>query len=277
MKKKMNLIGLVPSFWFSIFLFFPILITLLMSFQKRGTYGGVDWVFNFDNYIRAFDLIYLKIFWKSLVLSGVTTMMCLILAYPLSWALVTLPQRKRAFFLLLLIIPFLTNMLIRIYALKIITAFDGPFIWVLSFLGLQVDPFKVSQNIYLVMYGMVTTYLPYMIFPLYAAMDRMNFSLIEAAEDLGASQFGILNDVLIPCTKSAALTGASLVFIPCLGEYLIPDLLGGAKSMLMGNLITEQFLKARDWPFGAALAMILIFILVVFIFLTRKKDSHGEA
>ncbi len=277
--KNMSFVAWIPSIWFGVFLLFPILMTFLMSFQKRGTYGGVEWVFNFENYIRAFDFIYLKIFWKSLLLSGSTTLICLMLAYPLAWALVTLPQRTRSLFLLLLIIPFLTNMLIRIYALKVITAFDGPFIALLVQVGVEVDRFTVSQNIWLVMYGMVTTYLPYMIFPLYAAMDRMNFSLVEAAQDLGACPRHVLFQVLIPNTYKAAITGASLVFIPCLGEYLIPDLLGGAKSMLMGNLITEQFLKARDWPFGSALAMILIFLLMIFIFISSrsKGSANGKA
>ncbi len=278
-RQNLNIVGWIPSSWFAIFLLFPILLTFVMSFLKRGTYGGVEWVFSFDNYLRAFDLIYLRIFSKSVGLASMTTLICLLIAYPLAWALVTLPAKRRHIFLVLLFVPFLTNMLIRIYALKVITAFDGPFVYLLSSLGLEVDPFTVSQNIYLVMYGMVTTYLPFMIFPLYSAMDRMNFSLIEASWDLGANQFQILFKVLIPSTFKAAIMGANLVFIPCLGEYLIPDLLGGAKTMLMGNLITEQFLKARDWPFGSALAMVLILLLVLFIFIMNKtqRTHDGKA
>jgi spermidine/putrescine transport system permease protein len=268
--------------WFSVFLFFPLLIVVFLSFLKRGTYGGIDWTFQFANYARVFSPVYLEIFFSSLKLAALTTILSLLFAYPIAWAIVTAKNKTRSILIALLSIPFLTNLIIRIYAVKLFVGIDGPLQSWLQTMGINIDPFAFSQNPVLVIYMMVMTYLPFMIFPIYSAMEKLDFTIVEAAQDLGASQFRILFRVLIPATGTAALNGLTLVFIPCLGEFVIPDLLGGAKSMLVGNLITEQFLKARDWPFGAALSTVLILILflipiaingVLKLFANKQKNS----
>jgi spermidine/putrescine transport system permease protein len=268
-----------PAFsWFLFFLIIPLGIVLFVSFISRSEYGSIEYSFQIDNYLRVFQWVYLKIFASSLKLAFLTSLICLVIGFPIAWVIATSKPQHRPTMIMSLAIPFLTNLIIRIYATKLFVGIDGPIQGLLKSLGFSFDPFYFTQNEYLVLYGLVTTYLPFMIFPLYAAFEKFNFSLVEAALDLGASQFRILFTVLIPNMKTAIVNGFILVFIPCLGEFVIPDLLGGAKNMLVGNLITEQFLKARDWPFGAALSMILIAILVIIPILLRKAflDSDEE-
>lgn len=269
-----------PAFtWFLLFLIIPLFIVLFVSFLSRSPYGSIQYIFQVDNYLRVFQFVYLKIFASSLKLAFLTSLICLIIGFPLAWVIATAKPQNRPLLIFSLAIPFLTNLIIRIYAIKLFVGMDGPVQGILNFLGVQFDPFYFTQNETLVLYGMVTTYLPFMVFPLYAAFEKFNFSLVEAAMDLGASQFGVLFKVLIPNMKTAIVNGFILVFIPCLGEFVIPDLLGGAKNMLVGNLITEQFLKARDWPFGAALSMVLILILVLIPIILRKtflRNVHEE-
>ena len=199
-----------------------------------------------------------------------TSLFCFALGLPAAWAMATAKKSTRSLLILGMAIPFLTNLIIRVYAVKIFLGIDGPFQSFLSFIGMPFDPFALSQNQVVVLYGMVTTYLPFMVFPLYSALEKFDFDLVEAALDLGSSQWHILPRVLIPNIRSAIANGVILVFVPCLGEFVIPDLLGGAKNMLIGNLITEQFLKSRDWPFGASLSCILMIFLVIVPFALRR-------
>lgn len=279
-RKELSVLGYPSLIWFIVFLLIPLLIVAAFSFATRGTYGGVAWILTANNYVRVFEPVYLGIFLQSVKLAALTAIICLVLAYPMAWAISAASMKWRSFFVAALAIPFLMNLIIRVYAVKLFTGMDGPLQATLSVIGLPFDPYALSQNNVLVFYGMVTTYLPFMVFPLYAAMEKFDFSLIEAAQDLGASQIRILFQVIIPNTKVAAVSGFTLVFVPCLGEFVIPDLLGGAKSMLTGNLITEQFLKTRDWPFGAALSVVLIFLLLVTpvvlrkLILRREKVNH---
>ncbi|HAZ11465.1 MAG: spermidine/putrescine ABC transporter permease [Bdellovibrionales bacterium GWA2_49_15] len=268
--REMSILGLPALAWFVFFLLAPILIVILLSFLKRGTYGGLEWTFQLSNYPRIFEAVYFKIFFESFKLSLITAGMCFALGYPMAWAMATAQRSTRSLLILTMAIPFLTNLIIRVYALRIFLGMDGPVQTVLQFLGVEFDPFLFSQNKTLVLYGMVTTYLPFMVFPLHAALEKFDFTLVEAAKDLGASEWQVLTRVILPNTRLAIANGITLVFVPCLGEFVIPDLLGGAKSMLIGNLITEQFLKTRDWPFGAALSTLLILLLVLIPFTIRR-------
>lgn len=268
--KEFNLLGLPGLVWFLFFLTIPLALVILISFLSRGTYGGIEWNFQLNNFARAFDPVYLKIFYQSLKLSTLTSALCFALGYPVAWAMATARGPLRSFLIFAIAIPFLTNLIIRVYAIRIFLGIDGPLQTLLTWMSFEFDPFVFSQNQYLVLYGMVTTYLPFMVFPLYAALEKFDFSLVEAAQDLGASSWRIFTTILLPNTRTAIASGLTLVFVPCLGEFVIPDLLGGAKTMLIGNLITEQFLKSRDWPFGSSLSVILIFILVAVPFLIQR-------
>ena len=259
---ELSILGYPIFFWLVFFVAAPLVLVAVLSFLTRGEYGGVEWHFTLENYRRVFEPIYLNIFWRSLKLSTITALLCLFIGYPMAWAISSATPKLRTFYVLALAIPFMTNLIIRVYAIKIFVGMDGPLQWMLHFLHVPFDPYALTQNTALVFYGMVTSYLPFIVFPLYAALEKFDFSLVEAAQDLGASNFKILFGVITPNTRVAALNSFTLVFIPCLGEFVIPDLLGGAKSMLAGNLITEQFLKVRDWPFGAALSVILIVLLL---------------
>jgi spermidine/putrescine transport system permease protein len=259
--RSTSILGWPALLWFLLFLVGPLALVFITSLLKRGTYGGLDWQFHPQSYIRIFDPVYLEIFWQSLKLSFFTTVLCLIVGYPMAWAMATASTTKRVAYVFLLSIPFLMNLIIRVYAIRLFVGFDGPLASFLTFLSIPYDPYGLSQNQFLVLYGMVTSYLPFMVFPLYSALEKFDFSLLEANYDLGGGDSDALFKVLIPNTRQAIANGCLLVFVPTLGEFVIPDLLGGAKNMLAGNLITEQFLKSRDWPFGAALSVLLIFIL----------------
>lgn len=272
-RRELAFFGYLPLSWFFFFVVFPLLLVLLLSFLTRGTYGGIEWSFTLDNYRRVFSGLYLDIFFKSLRLALSTSVICLLLAYPMAWAMATSSAAARRYWVLLLAVPFLTNLIIRVFALKLVMGIDGPVQAFLLWSGLDFDSFAFTQNQPLVMYGMITTYLPFMVFPIYGALEKFDFSLMEAALDLGASPLRAFIQIVVPVTAPAAVSGMTLVFIPSFGEFVIPDLLGGAKTMLVGNLITEQFLKARDWPFGASLSILLLFVLLSVPWVLRKLTT----
>lgn len=267
-----------PSiFWFAAFLIAPLVLVVLVSFATRGTYGGIEWIPQLKNYRLAAQSVYFEIFVKSVLMAAGTAFFCTILAFFMAWAMATASAQMRTMWMLILMLPFLTNLVIRIYAIKIFVGIDGPLQFILQSLGINFDPFYLTSNPYLVAYGLVTCYLPFAIFPLYSAFEKFDFSLIEAAQDLGAKTSKIVTHVLLPSQKTPLISSFSLVFIPSLGEYVIPDLLGGAKQMLLGNLIVEHFLKSRNWPLGAALSVgVFVVLLVFFVFVTWLKRSPYE-
>jgi spermidine/putrescine transport system permease protein len=275
-KSGVRFLGWMPLAWYVLFLAAPLLIVGATSFASRGLYGGIEWTFSFGSFTRAFDPLYLSILIKSFFLSLGTTVACFALGFPVAYSMATATTRMRSVLILLLAIPFLTNLVIRICALKAFTSFDGPLATALAWLHIGFDPYALSQNAPLVAFGMVSTYLPFMVFPLYASLERFDFTLVEAAEDLGATFFQVCSRIVIPSLKRAMLSGILLVFIPAMGEFLIPDLLGGAKVMLAGNLVSEQFLKARDWPFGSALSAILMLLLSLVVVVVRRMEKSEE-
>lgn len=258
---SLNFLGLPPFLWFIFFLLLPLVLVVITSLMTRGTYGNLVWIFSGQSYTRVFDFRYLDILLKSLKLAVFTTLMCLGLGYPIAWAIATSSARWKNRFLILIAIPFFMNLVIRVFSLRLLFGFEGPVAKLLELLNITVDPYALSQNLVLVFYGMIVTYLPYMVFPLYAALEKFDFNMVEACIDLGGNSWNVFTKLLWPNTKAAVASGALLVFVPSLGEFVIPDLLGGAKNMLIGNLITEQFLKSRDWPFGAALSIVLMLVL----------------
>jgi spermidine/putrescine transport system permease protein len=270
---RLSDLGWLPVLWYVIFLLGPLILVFSTSLASRGLYGGIDWLLTLSNYSRSMDPLYAVVFGRSVWLAFVTAGLCFVLGFPMALAMATASQAARSIYILLLAVPFLTNLIIRICALKAFTSFDGPLAQILTFLHIAYDPYALSQNFPLVLFGMVSTYLPFMVFPLYGAMERFDFALVEAAQDLGAHYPQVLTRVLIPGLRKAIVSGLLLVFIPALGEFVIPDLLGGAKVMLTGNLISEQFLKARDWPFGSALSTVLMILLALAIVLVRRLEG----
>jgi len=263
--------------WAGLFLLAPMIIVFIYSLLVKGVYGGIIFEWTIKNYERAFDWLYLQIFYESLKLAALTTLSCLLIGYPVAYVLATATAGTRNTLLVLLIIPFWTNFVVRTYALKLLFSEQGPISQMGISLGLWSEPIMWSNSSGMVWFGMLTNYLPYMVLPLYVSLEKFDFALLEAGRDLGASAWNNFWRVLIPLTKHGIITGSILVFTPALGEFLIPDMLGGAKVMLMGNLITEQFLKMRDWPFGSALSIILmsvvVFGLVTILRIWMKEDG----
>ena len=276
-KQKASPLLVLPAIgWFLWFFLIPLSIVMTYSFATKGVYGGVVFEFHFENYARALDWIYLKIFWNSFKLASLTSILCLGVGYPMAYVMATSSARIRALLLMWVVIPFWTNFVVRAYATKTLFGEWGPINQMIQNLGLVQEPLALSQGDFSIMLGMVTNYLPFMVLPLFVSLDKFDFSLLEAARDLGASSIRVLKDILIPLTKKGIVTGLIFVFTPALGEFVIPDLLGGAKTMLIGNLITEQFLKTRDWPFGAALSMILM-LMVMLSLMIYLRFELGDA
>ncbi|MGK5082892.1 ABC transporter permease [Bdellovibrionota bacterium FG-1] len=275
-QNKPPLLVLPAMGWFLWFLLIPLGIVAVYSFATKGTYGGVVYRFSVDNYVRATDWIYLRIFWNSLKLASLTAISCLIIGYPMAYVMATSSARVRSALLILVVIPFWTNFVVRAYAIKILFGELGPVNQLALALGLIHEPIVFANTDFSVWLGMVTNYLPFMVLPLYVALEKFDFSLLEAAKDLGAPGWKILLKVLIPLTKPGIITGSIFVFTPALGEFVIPDLLGGARTMLIGNLITEQFLKTRDWPFGSALSLLLIMIVLASLMIYLRVTSQEE-
>ncbi len=274
--KKPPLLVLPALGWFLWFLLIPIGIVIVYSFSTKGTYGGVIFQFTLHNYIRASDWIYLRILWNSLVLATLTAVSCLVIGYPMALIMATAGPRIRSLLMILVVTPFWTNLVVRTYATKILFGDYGPINEMALRLGIIREPIAFVNSDFLVWLGMVTNYLPFMILPLYVALEKFDFSLLEAARDLGASSWNVFWKVLVPLTKTGILTGTIFVFTPALGEFVIPDLLGGAKTMLIGNLVTEQFLKTRDWPFGSALSLLLIVIVMISLLIYLRVETAEQ-
>jgi len=254
---------LVPGLlWTIVFCLLPMIVVLAVSFATRGTYGGVVWEFSLDNYRDLLHPLYGRIFGQSLLMAGMTTGLCLALGFPLAYYIARLPPRRQALWLVLIMIPFWTNFLVRTYAWIFILRTEGLLNTVLIQLHLISTPLDLLYSNQAVLLGLAYGYLPFMVLPLYAAIERVDPALIEAARDLYADRWSLFRRVLLPLTKPGMIAGCVLVFIPSLGAFLTPDLLGGARSMMVGNLIQHEYLVARDWPLGSALSLVLMLMVM---------------
>ena len=257
------LVLIFPSlFWLIVFFAIPLVIVFIYSFLKRGPYGQIVWEFNLNNYARFFDPLYLKIFVRSFKIAGITTVVCFLLGYPMAYWIATRPPRWRNTLLLLLMIPFWTNFLVRTYAWILILRDTGLINNVLIGLGLISEPLPLFGNDLAIIIGLVYGWFPDMVLPCYAAVERLDFSLVEAAQDLYANELRAFARVIFPLTLPGIVAGSILVFIPSLGAYVTPDLLGGAKSVMIGNVIQSQFLTVRDYPFGSAFSFVLMAMML---------------
>lgn len=275
-KQKTLLILLLPTtIWLLIFFVLPLIFVLVCSFLERGTYGGINWVFTLSHYQRLISPLYWGVFWRSLQLAALTTLVCLIIAYPLAFFIVTRPPRWRNLLLGLVIIPFWTNFLVRTYAWIVILGNEGVINSVLKSLQLIDQPLTLLFTPFAVIMGLIYGYLPFMILPLYATLERLDFSLVEAAQDLGANDLRSFLRVVFPLTQRGIIAGSILVFIPALGAFITPDILGGARTLMVGNVIQNQFLQARNWPFGSALSMILmgVILIPILIYFQTSNDN----
>lgn len=277
--RSLQITGLIfpAAVWLAVFFLAPLVIMLVYSFGRRGTYGGVVWDWNVEQYLRFLDPLYLQIFFRSVWIAVLTTVICLVVGYPFAYFIARQPGRRRNPLLLLIMIPFWTNFLIRTYAWILILRTEGLVNTVLLSLGLVNQPLTLLYTEGAVILGLVYGYLPFMVLPLYASVEKLDFSLIEAAFDLGANEVRTFLRVVLPQTMPGVIAGCILVFIPSIGAFVTPDILGGAKTVMIGNLVQQQFLTSRDWPFGSAVSFILMVIVtlaIVVYFRTTEEEQR---
>lgn len=267
-------IGIV-SLWLTLFVLAPQAMLFIATFLQRGQRDFLTTTFTLDNYLRLLDPVFLVIFWESFRLAGITTLACLLFGYPFAYILATSRRSVRPWLLLLVIIPFWTNSLIRTYAMIIILKSGGVLSNILMGLGLITTPLSLMYTDTAIFIGFSYTLLPFMVLPLYAAIEKLDMRLLDASKDLGASSFQTFRHITLPLTMPGIVAGCMLVFLPALGMFYVPEILGGSRFMLLGNYITNQFLVARNWPLGAAASTILTVTLIVMIvvYLRSAKAS----
>jgi spermidine/putrescine transport system permease protein len=254
----------------------PLAIVLGFSLLTRGPYGGAGEPWTLENYARLFDPLYGRILWRSAVMAAAATLLCLLLGFPLALG-ISRSGRRKGLLLQLVILPFWTSFLIRTYAWIFLLRDSGLVNTALLALGWIAEPLPLLYNDGAVILGLVYGYLPFMVLPLYASIERIDPSFLEAAADLGARPGTALWSVLLPLCRPGIWAGSVLVFIPCLGAYLTPDLMGGGKSIMIGNVIQNQFTAARDWPFGAALSLALMVLILGLLLVSRRIARRSNS
>lgn len=243
--------------WLLIFFIAPLAIVVVVSLATRGPYGAIIYEFSIGNFLRAFDSLYLPAYWRTVWIATATTLLCAVVSYPVAYFIaLKSPLRWRRPLLVLTVIPFWTSFLIRTYAWILLLRSEGVINSALMNLGVISEPMKLLYNDFAVLVGQVYGELPFMILPIYVALEKLDRRLLEAAQDLGANRFWTFVKVTLPLSKPGLMAGIVLVFIPSLGAFVTPDLLGGAKSIMIGNLIQNQFTQLNQ-PFGSALSLIL--------------------
>ncbi|MGQ0673471.1 MAG: ABC transporter permease [Hyphomicrobium sp.] len=282
--------ALPPILWVAAFFLVPLAIVWAYSFGQNAGLTEIDISGTFANYARALEPLYLGIIAKSVFIAALTTLLCLIIGFPVALAIVFASERWRPWMLMLVMLPFWTNLLIRTYALIAVLRTEGfanfglawlwdKASWLKTIVGLEplgdFTPLELLYNDGAVVLGLVYVHLPFMVLPLYAALDRLDKSLIEASLDLGAGQLRTLWSIVVPLALPGLISGIIITFVPALGSYLTPDLLGGADSQMIANVIERQFKRANDWPFGAALSFLLMYA-TFFALALRSLASRGK-
>jgi len=264
---------LAPAAAFQIlFLLIPLLVVGAYSLLTRGAYGGVSPPWTVENYTRLLDPLYAAILARSVTTAGIATALCLMLAFPLA-LFISRSGKRRNLYLQLVILPFWSSFLIRTYAWIFLLRDTGLFNSALLATGIIQEPLPLLYNDFAVILGLVYGYLPFAVLPIYAVLERLDKHLLEAAADLGATPWTVVSRITLPLAKPGIQAGALLVFIPSLGAYLTPDLMGGGKTIMAGNLIQNQFTAARDWPFGSAAALALMAIVMILLIAGLRRNT----
>ncbi len=273
-----NLVLIGPGVgWLTLFMVVPCLLVFTLSFFERGIYGGIDYVFTLENFDRAVDPLYLKIFLGSARIAGLAAIIALVVAYPAAYAISRAPRRRQTTLLFLAILPFWSNYLIRTYAWIVLLNREGILNHGFELLGYSGEPINMLYSESTVVLGLVYNYLPFVILAIYSSISRLDPQIWEASEDLGASRLATFYRVILPQTATGVAAGFVFVFVLSIGNFVTPDLLGGGRVQMVGNLIYDQFLTTRDWPFGAALSFMLISIMtgLLFVQAVLTNRAHG--
>ncbi|QPI44894.1 MULTISPECIES: spermidine/putrescine ABC transporter permease PotB [Pectobacterium] len=279
-KRFQNTIITLIVAWLVLFVFLPNLMIIATSFLTRDDTHFVSLVFTLENYTRLVDPLYASVLLHSLNMAVIATLCCLLLGYPFAFILARLPKKIQPLMLFLLIVPFWTNSLIRIYGLKIFLSTRGHLNEFLLWTGLIDTPLRIMYTSEAVILGLIYILLPFMVLPLYSSIEKLDKSYLEAARDLGANKWQTFIRVVIPLTMPGIIAGCLLVLLPAMGLFFVADLMGGAKNLLIGNVIKSQFLNIRDWPFGAATSICLTLVMGVLLFIyyrtARLLNKKGE-
>jgi spermidine/putrescine transport system permease protein len=262
--------------WLVLFLVAPLMIAIIVSLATRGPYGKTIYELSLDNYRKAFDPLYLSAYWRTIWIAAATTLLCAAISFPVAYYLaLRAPERWKRILLVLTVLPFWTSFLIRTYSWILLLRSEGVINSALMSTGLIQEPLKLLYSDFAVLVGQIYGELPFMILPIYVALDRLDQTLLEAAHDLGANRFWTLMKVTLPLSRAGLIAGTVLVFIPSLGAFITPDLLGGAKSVMVGNLIQNQFSQLNQ-PFGSALSLILTAAVLALLWIALKAGLKSS-
>lgn len=261
--------------WLLIFFVLPLFFVLYFSFLQKGAYGAIIYEFSLQNYIRVFDPIYRRVFYRSVILAGVTIVFCMILAYPLAYWLAFYTDRARQFLLFMFVVPTWTSYLVRIYGWMFLLRDTGLINNFMIQMGLIEQPISLLYNHFAVALGISYSYITFMLLPLYSSLTNLDQSVLEAAYDLGANPFERFFRVTLPMTSGGLMAGTILVGVPALGEFIVPQLLGGAKVNLIANLIESRFIDTFDWPLGSAMAIILAIVVITGVLIYMRISRKG--
>ncbi|MCW2473645.1 MULTISPECIES: spermidine/putrescine ABC transporter permease PotB [unclassified Symbiopectobacterium] len=265
-KRFQNIVITIIVAWLMLFVFIPNLMIIGTSFLTRDDADLIALVFTLENYTRLSDPLYASVLLHSLNMAVIATLCCLLIGYPFAFILARLPEKIRPLLLFLLIVPFWTNSLIRIYGLKIFLSTRGYLNEFLLWAGIIDDPLRIMYTSQAVVLGLVYILLPFMVLPLYSSIEKLDNAYLEAARDLGANKWQSFIRIVIPLTMPGIIAGCLLVLLPAMGLFFVADLMGGAKNLLIGNVIKSQFLNIRDWPFGAATSICLTLVMGLMLF-----------
>lgn len=279
-KRKSNIFKIIitlPVVIYALLLIaLPLIYVFIISFFKNDPYGGLIPGFTLDNYIAIFDIVYIKVFLKSFLVALITTIICIIIAYPFAIFVNEKKPHIQKILMTLVIVPFLTNSLIRMYGWIVLLRKEGVINTLLQTFNITDGPLQLMYNDLGIIIGMVYTLLPFMILPLVSAVSKIDKSIIEAAYDLGANKYHVFTKIIVPQTLPGLFNGSLMVFIPTIGYFFVSDILGGGKLMLLGNLIKNQFLTARNWPFGASISIFLIIITFALVKVYKKLGGDMD-
>lgn len=263
--------------WLVIFFMLPLAVILIYSFLTRGDFGGIELQVNIQNYVKLLNSDYFIIFVRSLWIAFLTTIVCLVAGYPMAYFIARQPPAWRNIWVLLVIIPFWTNFLVRTYAVMVLIRDQGLVNSILMSMGLIKDPLSMLYTPGAVLLGEIYGYLPFMVLPLYATLEKFDYALMEAAHDSGANDFWAFWRIMVPLTMPGVVAGSILVFIPSIGAFITPVILGGDKVMMIGNLIDQEFKRGRDWPLASAISitlMVLVSIATALYFRTTNEQER---
>ena len=272
-RKFQNITVAVIFAWLIFFVLIPNLLVFTVSFLSKDSSNFYALPFTFESYTRLFEPLYAQVVWNSLYMSSIATVICLIIGYPFAFMIAKIEPKYRAILLFLVVLPFWTNSLIRIYGMKIFLGVKGILNEALLGLGFISEQIRILNTEAAVIIGLVYLLLPFMILPLYSAIEKLDHRLLEAAKDLGANAFQRFIKVIIPLTMPGIISGCLLVLLPAMGMFYVADLLGGAKVLLVGNVIKSEFLISRNWPFGSAISIGLTILMAVLIFVYYKANK----